>query len=207
MPRLTVRSMAEMLTLPAYEQLRILHDQKYPKQQPQVFRAPYYAPALTGIREFHRLNNSPASIENAKIALNGISLATRRANNRRVLDSFESSNQFTRQLLPKSNSRMELALGSVQLKLSTDLRADDGKGERFIYYNCRAAALNPEIAKLTLEIAHWVLEENGIDIAPQNVEYIDLAQGKIYRGSKRRPTTLKRVKSNVKIIDTLWPTV
>ena len=39
--------MAEMLELPAHAQARILREQKYPKQAPQVFRTPYYQPALT----------------------------------------------------------------------------------------------------------------------------------------------------------------
>ena len=50
-PRITVRAFAELLNLPAYEQVRILHDQKYPRRQPQVFRVPFYQPALHGIRE------------------------------------------------------------------------------------------------------------------------------------------------------------
>lgn len=47
MPSLSVRAMAEMLELPAHAQARILREQKYPKQAPQVFRTPYYQPALT----------------------------------------------------------------------------------------------------------------------------------------------------------------
>ena len=207
MPRITVRAMAEMLNLSAYEQSRILHDQKYPKQQPQSFRTPYYAPVLTGIREFYRQKNSPTALVAAQNDIAGITSATRRDNNRRVLEKFEQSNQVKRLLTPKTNSKMELTIGEVQLKLSTDFRAEETGKDKFIYYNCRGTALNVEIARLTLEIAHWVLEANSISVPIQNIEYVDLATGKAYRGSKRRPTTVKIVKSNVKIIEALWPTV
>jgi hypothetical protein len=46
MPELTVRSFAELVHLPAYEQSRILYEQKYPRQAPQTFKSPYYAVAL-----------------------------------------------------------------------------------------------------------------------------------------------------------------
>ena len=44
MPRISVRSFAEMLSLPAYEQLRVLYEQKYPKKEPQTFKIPYTNP-------------------------------------------------------------------------------------------------------------------------------------------------------------------
>ena len=40
-PSLSVRAIGEMIGLPAYQQSRILHDQKHPRQQPQKFRVPY----------------------------------------------------------------------------------------------------------------------------------------------------------------------
>lgn len=65
MPSLTVRAMAEMLRQPAYAQARILADQKYPKQEPQVFRTPYYQQALTGVRNFYRSSNNSSEILSA----------------------------------------------------------------------------------------------------------------------------------------------
>ena len=40
-PKLTVKAFAELLRLPAYEQLRILEEHKYPRQAPQSYRTPY----------------------------------------------------------------------------------------------------------------------------------------------------------------------
>jgi len=36
MPTLTVRALGELLYLPLYQQLRILTEQKYPRQEPAV---------------------------------------------------------------------------------------------------------------------------------------------------------------------------
>ena len=48
-PRLSVRAAAKFVGLPAVEQMKLLHDQKYPRQTPQVFMQPYYSPAISGI--------------------------------------------------------------------------------------------------------------------------------------------------------------
>ncbi len=46
-PRLSARNAAKFVRLPAVEQMKLLHDQKYPRQEPQIFKQPFYAPRLT----------------------------------------------------------------------------------------------------------------------------------------------------------------
>jgi len=110
-PALTVRAFAELLSLPAYEYLRILHEQKYPRQQPQVFRTPFYLPALSGIRQYYRSGNDRAALVPARQAIALLGLESRREHNTRVLDQFERSTQssvscswlVTRGVLPPSD--------------------------------------------------------------------------------------------------------
>ena len=126
MPILTVRAMAELLELSMYEQVRILHEQKYPKQQPQTFRIPFYLPALSGIRAYYRDNNDPSALIRARQLITNLGLNTRRVHNFRVLDSFEKSQEFNRKLEVKTNPSIVASVSQVDLKLSLDLRAEEG---------------------------------------------------------------------------------
>jgi hypothetical protein len=206
-PRLTVKALAEMLRMPAYEQSRVLYDQKYPKQQPQSFRTPYYQRALSGIRDYYRTGNDVSVLSSAQNDLQNIGNATRRANNLRVLENFIKSSQPKRKLDPLPNKRYAAAIGAVEVRLSPDLQAQE-KGElKIIYFNCRVAAITDEIATFTNEIAHWVLAQNELQIALDHIEVIDLVTGKVHRRMKSRPSTIKAIKNNAKIIEALWSTV
>jgi hypothetical protein len=79
--------------------------------------------------------------------------------------------------------------------------------ERFIYYNCRNARMDPDLARVTLEIGYWLLEENGIETAPSDLELVDLRTGRLYRGRAPRSRTMAKVRSNIRIIEAIWPTI
>jgi hypothetical protein len=206
-PHLTVKALAEMLKLPAYEQSRILYDQKYPKQQPQSFRTPYYQRALAGIREFFRTGNDAKVLAGAKNDLQSIGNATRRANNLRVLDKFAGAAVAKRKLQPLPNTRYGAMTGNVEIRLSPDLQALENDERKILYFNCRAAPITDEIAYLTVEIAHWVLDQNDVEIDIDHIEVIDLVNGKVHRRKTRRPSTVNAIKNNGKIIEALWSTV
>jgi hypothetical protein len=201
---LTARAFAELLRLPAYEQLRILQEQKYPSRSPQTFRTRFYAPALNAIRRHYEAGNDPAALQDARRGLEGIRLDSRRQSNARVLDAFEASAESRRRLTPLPTPRLSLSVGTLQIRLSLDFAAREADVDRRIYYNCRAAAVEPDTARTTLEIAHWILEETGTLIDPALLELVDLAGRRRYRGKARRPTTIRRVRQNARVIDALW---
>lgn len=207
MPSLTVRAMAEMLRQPAYAQARILADQKYPKQEPQVFRTPYYQQALTGIRNFYRSGNNPSQITTALSKIESLGQEARRLNNSRVINSFQKSPIFGRPLVLQKVPHWKSSLGTVEFKLSPDLSVIEDDENRLLFLNFRNAKLDPEIAKLTLEISHWVLESNDIKVPIDHIEYVDLFTDAIYSVTKRRAATTKVVTESAKIIEALWPTL
>ena len=180
MPRINMKALADMLRLPAYTQLTILQEQKYPKKGPNAFKTPFYSPAMSGIRQFYRDNNDRAVLAQARQVAQQSRLPVRVTSNLRVLDKFEASAQHNRQLLPVPNTRLELKIRSVEIKLSADMRVTDNKGSRLIFYNLRNAALQPIIATDALEIAHWILSENGQPLPPGSVEYVDLHSNRVY---------------------------
>jgi hypothetical protein len=207
MPRLTVRSLAEMLNLPAYDQERILAEQKYPRQGDQRFRTPFYQPAVTAIRNFYEEGRNARALAEARREIGQIGLSARRDNNLRVISGFEQSAQVSRDLLPRPNPRIEMTLRSTAIRLSVDLRATENDEERFIYYNCRNTPIDAELARVTLEIGYWLLDENGIDATPSGLELVDLRNGRVYRGRSPRSRTMSRVRSNIRIIEALWPNI
>lgn len=207
LPSVTVRSLAEMLLLPAYEQVRILSDQKYPKKEPQVFMIPYYGPALNGIRSFYKQQNDKKALVLAKSKIESIGVESRREHNKRVLDKFERSAQRDRKLTPQLNPKTKVVVKNVEVRLSPDLRATENGKERIIFYNCRSTPVTDQLAKLTLEAAHWVLERAKVNIPIGMIEYVDLTTGKAHITKKRRPATVRVIEANVGIIETLWPTV
>jgi hypothetical protein len=207
-PHLTVKALAEMLRMPAYEQSRLLYDQKYPKQQPQSFRTPYYQRALSGIRDYYRRGNEAKILRSAKNDLQSIGSVPRRTNNLRVLDSFIGSSQAKRKLHSLPNRRYSAMTGSVEIRLSPDLQALEKDALKVTYFNCRVAAITEEIAGLTIEIAHWVLTQNQVAVDFDQIEVIDLAAtGKVHRRTSGRRSTINAIKNNGKIIEALWSTV
>lgn len=206
-PRLTAKAFAEMLPLPAYDQQRVLHDQKYPKQQPQTFRTPYYQASLTGICNFFRSANDVRCLTSARNDLQNIGNLARRTHNLRVLDKFANPALIRRKLNPLPNTRYTALIGSVEIKLSPNLQAMENDEFRVIYFNCRNAPITEEVATLTVEIANWVLEQNEVEIAFDHVEVIDLFTGSIHRRKKARRSTLATIKANARIIEALWITV
>lgn len=204
-PRLSARSAAKFVRLPAVEQMRLLHDQKYPKQTPQVFKQPYYAPPIKGIRDF--LERGLPGLVDARAKIQGLAVKSRREHCDRVLTRFVESEHAHRGLKPLPMLRYYANMSELELRLSPDLCAMDGKNERIIYLNANASEQDPEAAKMTLEIAHWVLEQNGLKIEPRQIEFIDLFSGKLFAIKKRRDRTIKLLEENAKLIESLWPSI
>lgn len=203
-PILTVRAFAEILRVPAYTYLRILQEHKYPKQAPQSFRIPYYRPALSAIRQFYEQRNDFRVLKAARTQLATVSNQARRTHNERVIDSFAGSNQLGRKLTRQRNQRIAATLSGVELKLSPDFVVQEAGDTRRIYYNCRLTPADPDIARVTLEVAHWVIGQSGVSINPSTLEFIDLANNQITQGRPRRRRTLTQAHQAAKVIAAVW---
>lgn len=204
-PRLSARNAAKFLHLPAIEQMRWLHDQKYPRQTPQVFKQPYYAPPIAGIRGFLELG--PAALIDARAQIQRIRVASRRMHCTRVLEQFVQSEHAARGLKPITLKRITAFMHDVELRLSPDLWALEGEEERVIYFNANVEPQDAELAKKTLEIAHWLLEQHDSGIKPEQIELIDLSTGVLHKVRKCRARTIRDLEENAKLIGSLWPTI
>jgi hypothetical protein len=208
-PTLTVKSMAELVRASARTQQSLLRKQKRPREVPQVHAVPFYTPCLATIRGYYRRGNHRDFLLQARRQMTHIGQAVKRHSNQRVIESFEkNSAQLARQLAPQTNSRYTANVsGLVDLRLSADFHALEGKKERYIFYNCRKEALRGTVAEYTLAIGHWVLIANGIAITIDSLEYVDLFTRKTYRLRSQLANIDKTIDETAKIVSAMWPIV
>lgn len=204
-PRLSDRAAAKFIRLPAVEQMRILREQKFPKNAPQVFKTPYYQHGRSAIREL--IERGEAGLANARAIVQAIGNPSRRMHSMRVLEQFWASEHASRGLKLVTWKRYLFELGDVELRTSPDLLALQGDDLRFIYFNLNAEEQDPEVARMTLELAHWIMKENDVDVRPEQLEFIDLFTGTLYRGKKPRQRTIELMQENAKLIESFWPSI
>jgi hypothetical protein len=209
-PSLTVRAFAVLLESPLYEYERVLLDQKYPQREPTSYRIPYYSPALAGIRRYFRSNRQLSVVQQAiaDIAVSGMKPAHRINNNVRALRSFAQYKAHRRRSLAVLPiDRLETNMQGVSLRFTPDLPATEGQDQRFVIYNCRNAPIPDEVARATLELAHWVLQKNGIIVPPRTLEYVDLFVRRTHRAQNVRNMTIRRARQCARVVAQMWPTL
>ena len=146
-------------------------------------------------------------IESAKPDIGRLRTPAKVAHNTRVLEQFNSSSEARRRIRPTPNRRLGMTVGTVNVRLSPHLSGATDSGDHVLYYNFRAAPLDGETARMTLELAHWLLQSNGITLPLRVVEYVDLQGRSVHRTSRLRPTTRRRAQQTAKIISTLWDSI
>ena len=103
--------------------------------------------------------------------------------------------------------------GAVHLRVAFDLVAieRDANGApgqtRRIFYNTRVVAMEPEMARVTLELTHWALERAGRPTPMSNLELVDLTADRVYHVTRRRARTIERTRATAAMIEALWPTL
>ncbi len=64
-PSLTVRALAAPLVMSAHVYYAVLAEQEYPRGEPQVYKVPYYRPALAAMKRFYRWGRQGAVLDQA----------------------------------------------------------------------------------------------------------------------------------------------
>jgi hypothetical protein len=185
--------------------MRFLHDQKYPKGAPQAFKQPYYAPAVSGIREVVK-RGFPGLVE-ARSKLERVAQEARRNNLMRVLDSFATSSHAKRRLSLATAHRYHADIRNLELRFSPHLVAMEGNEMRYIYLHEKAKECDTHEAALTLEFGYWILKQNSVDVLPDQLELIDLFTGKLYKGREPKSETVQTLEEMARLIQSLWPTI
>jgi hypothetical protein len=203
-PRLTVKAIADILRAPKANPSKVLHDQKYPNDDPQRFRTPYYQSVIAGIRRYYDNDNDRRVLTHLRNKLLTIANKSRRDNNIRVLDSFLSSPHADRRFVLSTNSRYSALTNNLGISLSADMQAFEGGVLKIIYVNCKATAVDRETGAIVAELAHWVLEENGISVSPKQIEIMDISTGRSLGATSWRQSTITSLVGRAKTISSIW---
>src|SRR5690606_15610105 len=140
----------------------------------------YYSKALAGIRDV--MKRGFAGIIESRSKLEGIGLASKRANNQRVFEAFVDSPHAKRRLTIVSSHRYRAYARTLEVKFSPHVVAKEGDEVRYLYFHEKGEQCDPEQARLTLEFGYWVLAQNGVPVEPHQFELIDLFGGKHFVG-------------------------
>lgn len=122
----------------------------------------------------------------------------------RVLDAFRKHDIAKRKFSIRTNKALLVTVGSVELRLFPDLQVNEADDHRMLFFNFRIEKLDDEDAQRTIEIAHWVAEQNSVKLPIGNIEFIDLCTGNLHTIAKRRAATTRAVKANAQPIAALW---
>jgi hypothetical protein len=203
-PRLTAKSVADILQNPKLNTKAILHDQKYPSADPQKFRTPYYQGCVAAIRQYFSNGNDPKILHHWRNKLLSTKNEARRVNNIRALDVFSASSMAKRSLVPTTNKRYIATVGQVDISLSADMQALQAGELHVVYFHCRGMPIDPQVADLTANVAHWVLDNNGIPTSPSQIEIMDLFVGKVLKASTWKPSIQATLAARAHAIAQLW---
>lgn len=212
-PSLTVRAFAELIELPVYEHERILRQQKRPGVPPASYRIPYYRSALAAIRDFYRAGGDASVLDQAVADLQAESVGakpekvTRLQNNIRVLQSFARSRQRLRKFTVMPLGRWQASIAGVDLRMTPDLSATEGQLRKYVLYNCRDVQIEPNYARTTLELSHWVLSKAGVSVPLRALEYVDLVNRKVYVTDRARSRALPRAQATAHSIAQIWASI
>lgn len=208
MPSLTVKAFAELIHTPLYGQLRILNEQKYPRQAPGFFKIQYYRPALNVIRRYFQYGNNLAHLPSNGGQIPGIGTKIDRVeNNLRTINAFRSGNQRHRTLTVQQPHTWEVTLANVTVRATPDMLFTENDNLCFIILDCRQQSPEQEIIRTTVELFHHTLTQNGIAVPLRRMEYIHLESDTVHRWNSPRQTTITRANQTATAIGTLWESI
>lgn len=208
MPEVTVKSFSELIHTPLYGQLRILNEQKYPRQAPGFFKIQYYRPALTMIRRYYNSGNNPTILPSNPNQITGAgSQEHKRENNFRAIKSFRNGSQAIRKLTLYKLETWELALSNIIIRCTPDLYFDENGKEGISLLDCREQQPELEIIHTTVELFHRALVVNGVQIPIRRIEYIHLCSDTVYFWKSPRQKTINRASQTAEAIETLWDSI
>jgi len=208
MPEVTVKAFSELIHTPLYGQLRILNEQKYPRQAPGFFKIQYYRPALSAIRRYFRGGNNQAFLPATAQQITGVGKQEhQRDNNYRAITSFRRGLQKNRSLLVSDSQTWEVTLANIVVRCTPDLHFIEDGHQGVILFDCREQQTEVEIVRTTVELFHHTLASNGVDIQMRRVEYVHLDSDTVHHWNTPRQSTINRANQTAAAIQTLWDSI
>jgi hypothetical protein len=208
MPSVTVKAFAALIHTPLYQQLRILHDHKYPRNAPAAFKIMYYQPALRMIHRFYGSSNDSSKLAASAADINGVGKqAHQRDHNFRAITAFCSGKQFGRAITPHKSPTWEIVRPNFSIRCTPDHYFTENGQTGVAMMDCREQAPDDEFIRTTLELLHIAVNENGLTLPMRCLEYIHLESDQVHSWSAPRKATGRRLDETVSAIARLWETI
>jgi len=210
MASVTARAYAELIHTPLYDQIRILREQKYPLQTSGQFRIPYYQPTIRNIRRYYQSGNDPEVLPTNAASLRGCgSTQSKIDHNLRSLNAFRRSRQFSRRLVIQQLRTYEHSIHNITVRATADIVATEGANStlKYILYNCREHLPDQEIVHTTIDLFHYILEQNSMFVPIRNIEYVCIDRDIAFNFTSRRVRTIHRANVTAAGIDAMWSTL
>ncbi|MFA6958361.1 MAG: hypothetical protein WC538_21045 [Thermoanaerobaculia bacterium] len=215
-PRVTVKSLAEIMMLPAFDQERALRDQKYPRSDKGKNRVPYYQPANQALKSYVecldvRVIELAIDEQEAKriAAVEGdddppAQRVTRIEHNLRVLAALSTFPRLREVTGGRRGLTRETLVAGVSVRSTPELHVIIDGEMRHVFVEC-AEEVNEDEARRTLELAHWLEREVGdADASIKNFEYWLLAEGRALSVRSSRKSTVDRALRTLPILASAW---
>jgi hypothetical protein len=206
-PNVTVKAFSEFIHTPLYAQMRILHEQKYPKQSPAVFKMPYYAPTRRAILRYYRQGNDASHfpIDSAHVP-SGKSDA--RENNFRSMQSFLNGSHAQRNLQVATSTTFESVISTTIVRFTPDVVGLESNGRtKYIVFDCTQLCPDREFIDTLIELAHFTLLANQVPVQVRDIEYIHLQTDQTFHRTTIRQRTITRATATARAIAAIWPTI
>lgn len=210
MPSLTVKAFAELMHTPLYGQLRILREQKYPRQAPGLFKVQYYQPALRVIRRYFQQGNNAAVVPSNGTSIPGVgSKPDRVAHNCRVLNAFMNSTQSVRRFTLLNEDTFSIHLANMVVRATPELAVQEGMRPqiKYLIYDCREQCPEDEIVRTTVELMHHVITQSGQPCPMSAIEYVHLETDRMFSWNRPRQRTIRWASTTATAIGALWATI
>jgi hypothetical protein len=188
--KISAKGIAKFMNSTGSQQLKILHDYKYPNPEGNAM-ASYYALALNIIKTYHRNDNDEEllrkEISSLKVEKDSETNKTRIIKLRSNISLLESYKEHFKEkryrILTMLSSKIEIE--GVSLSITSDIHAVEKSSEKFIKYIC-----NKKTSELELKVISQVILESmelsKVNIQSSNIELIDIHGGRIHKLARNR---------------------
>ena len=210
MPQITTKALAEFLSRPITDQMRILAEQKRPSGGAAAHKVHYYQSARAAVARYFRHGNDVNRIQLAIARVQASNMAQHKiTHNIRAMNDFLQMTAFTgRILVPFGSATVQHTLQNCDIRLFPDLSAAENNRNKFFLINFSQFPVDPDYARRALELSYWLHNSAGLGSRYGDFEFIDVTGQTIYRNNRRpRATVVRNATQNITVINQLWPIV
>lgn len=213
-PSLTVKALAKLMQMPAFQQAPELRDQKYPRGGHGKHRVPYYQPSDLAVIAYLR-NGDVRELELATEKLNseldagadGLAdqVRTRLKHNLRVLELLAGFPRLREATTGSAGVSQKLVVGGIEIRSTPRLHVSFGTVSKRVFLHAKNEALDEDEARRTLELASWVESDGaGTPIGVDAFEYWMLSEGEVLSWPTTRKRTVPRALQTLPILAAAW---